>query len=211
LSLISSHLQAYANKPGFTKPWLLREFDQIHFYEVDQSGFDQCFEDFKTGRFNFDIRETTFDPAEYKRFIRSIAGETAEYERKRRLANLASGEEESRLLAEWHERQIVVESEKEEEMECKGISYTRFCQGCAQIDRAACATDTFHIIAPMTSSVWKMLVKVGDVIESGQTLAILEAMKMEIRKSASRVRGSPILTTRQRNLQPYELKKIWMD
>jgi len=44
--------------------------------------------------------------------------------------------------------------------------------------------DTFHIIAPMTSSVWKMLVKVGDVIESGQILAILEAMKMEIRKLA---------------------------
>jgi len=87
---------------------------------VDQSEFDQCFEDFKTGRFNFDIRETTFDPAEYKRFTESIADETAEYVRKRTLANLASGEEESRLLADWRERQTVIDSDKEEEMLCKG-------------------------------------------------------------------------------------------
>ena len=118
--LISHLIKAYANKPGFIKPWLLRQFDQIHFYEVNQSEFDQCFEDFKTGRFNFDIRETTFDPAEYKRFTESIADETAEYVRKRTLANLASGEEESRLLADWHERQVVVDSDKEEEMHCKG-------------------------------------------------------------------------------------------
>ena len=58
--------------------------------------------------------------------------------------------------------------------------------------------DTFHIIAPMTSSVWKMLVKVGDVIESGQTLAILEAMKMEIRELAEKA-CQKILLIHQRN------------
>lgn len=35
----------------------------------------------------------------------------------------------------------------------------------------------------MTSSVWKVLVEPGDKVEQGQTLVILEAMKMEIRKS----------------------------
>jgi biotin carboxyl carrier protein len=34
----------------------------------------------------------------------------------------------------------------------------------------------------MTASVWKILVAVGDVVMAGQTLAILEAMKMEIRE-----------------------------
>ncbi len=38
------------------------------------------------------------------------------------------------------------------------------------------------MIAPMTASVWKVLVAVGDVVSAGQTLAILEAMKMEIRE-----------------------------
>lgn len=33
----------------------------------------------------------------------------------------------------------------------------------------------------MTASLWKVLVTVGEVVKAGQTLAILEAMKMEIR------------------------------
>jgi urea carboxylase len=36
------------------------------------------------------------------------------------------------------------------------------------------------IDAPTASNVWKVLVKAGDTISAGQTLAILEAMKMEI-------------------------------
>lgn len=34
----------------------------------------------------------------------------------------------------------------------------------------------------MTASLWKVLVTVGEAVKVGQTLAILEAMKMEIRK-----------------------------
>ncbi len=36
------------------------------------------------------------------------------------------------------------------------------------------------IEAPMTANVWKVLVAVGDDVEDGDTVAILEAMKMEI-------------------------------
>jgi urea carboxylase len=36
------------------------------------------------------------------------------------------------------------------------------------------------IDAPTASNVWKVMVKAGDTISAGQTLAILEAMKMEI-------------------------------
>jgi biotin carboxyl carrier protein len=43
-------------------------------------------------------------------------------------------------------------------------------------------TGSVHVIAPMTASVWKVLVEVGDRVEKGQTVAILEAMKMEIGK-----------------------------
>jgi biotin carboxyl carrier protein len=39
----------------------------------------------------------------------------------------------------------------------------------------------------MTSSVWKVLVEAGDKVEQGQTMVILEAMKMEIRKSGFRI------------------------
>ncbi|NYE06254.1 acetyl-CoA carboxylase biotin carboxyl carrier protein [Bacillus niacini] len=37
-----------------------------------------------------------------------------------------------------------------------------------------------EIIASMAGSVWKVLVQVGDQVEEGQDVVILESMKMEI-------------------------------
>lgn len=37
-----------------------------------------------------------------------------------------------------------------------------------------------EILSPMTGNMWKMLVKDGDTFAAGDTLAILESMKMEI-------------------------------
>lgn len=36
------------------------------------------------------------------------------------------------------------------------------------------------VVAPVVANVWKVLVDVGDVVEVGATVAILESMKMEI-------------------------------
>ncbi|MGB8896611.1 MAG: acetyl-CoA carboxylase biotin carboxyl carrier protein subunit [Pseudolabrys sp.] len=36
-----------------------------------------------------------------------------------------------------------------------------------------------EVTAPMSGKVWKILVKVGDTVEYGDELMILEAMKME--------------------------------
>lgn len=37
-----------------------------------------------------------------------------------------------------------------------------------------------EVIAVMAGNVWKVLVKVGDQVEEGQDVVILESMKMEI-------------------------------
>ena len=37
-----------------------------------------------------------------------------------------------------------------------------------------------EIVAPLTGNVWRILVSEGDVVSSGDTLVILESMKMEI-------------------------------
>ena len=37
-----------------------------------------------------------------------------------------------------------------------------------------------EILAEMVANVWKVLVGVGDAVEEGQALCILESMKMEI-------------------------------
>ncbi|KAK4689029.1 urea carboxylase, partial [Tremellales sp. Uapishka_1] len=150
---------AHAAKPQFEQPWLLREFDQIQFYEVNQEQFDDCYERFKTGRFTFEIEETTFDPVSYGRFLDSIAAETEEFVMNRNKAGRAATVKENRLLQVWREAQ----SQREEE----------------EGDDDGHETG-MNVEAPMTSSVWKILVAVGDVVTEGQTVAILEAMKMEI-------------------------------
>jgi biotin carboxyl carrier protein len=37
-----------------------------------------------------------------------------------------------------------------------------------------------EVIAEMVANVWKVVVGVGDTVEEGQTICILESMKMEI-------------------------------
>lgn len=37
-----------------------------------------------------------------------------------------------------------------------------------------------QILAPMAGTMWKVLVKEGDTVNAGDTVAILESMKMEI-------------------------------
>ncbi|WP_128893938.1 acetyl-CoA carboxylase biotin carboxyl carrier protein subunit [Longirhabdus pacifica] len=41
-----------------------------------------------------------------------------------------------------------------------------------------------NLISNMAGSVWKIVVKEGDTVQSGQELIILESMKMEISLSA---------------------------
>jgi acetyl-CoA carboxylase biotin carboxyl carrier protein len=37
-----------------------------------------------------------------------------------------------------------------------------------------------EVKSPITANVWKVLVKVGQAVKAGETLTILESMKMEI-------------------------------
>lgn len=116
---------------------------------------------FKTGRYEFDYEETTFDPVSYKQFLDSIKEETEAFVTKRNAAGKALGEEENRMLAEWRAKQV---EGKDETMDDEGSG------------------GSIEVTSPMTASVWKVLVQVGDNVKAGESVAILEAMKMEIRE-----------------------------
>jgi acetyl-CoA carboxylase biotin carboxyl carrier protein len=38
-----------------------------------------------------------------------------------------------------------------------------------------------EVLSPITGSVWKIVVEVGTIMSEGETIVILESMKMEIR------------------------------
>ncbi|MDQ8733124.1 urea carboxylase [Paenibacillus sp. LHD-38] len=149
-------------KPG--KPWLLRFFDQIQFYPVEADELLKLREDFLRGRYEADITETTFDLGEYLKFLASIEESAAAFKEKQQASFQAERESWKELgLAEYAAEHEPPRSEQEEELQ----------EGAAAIR------------CTMPGSVWKVLVSPGEQVKKGDTLIIVESMKMEFSQQAS--------------------------
>jgi urea carboxylase len=149
-------------KPG--KPWLLRFFDQIQFYPVEAEELLKLREDFLRGRYEADITETTFDLGEYLNFLGSIEESTAAFKEKQQASFQAERESWKELgLAEYVAEHEPARAEQEEQL----------LEGAAAIR------------CTMPGSVWKVLVGVGEQVKKGDTLLIVESMKMEFSQQAS--------------------------
>ena len=155
---------AFATRPGFDQPWLFKNFDQVQYYEVDHAEFDRIHDLYKAGRLELEVEDITFDPKSYEEFLRGIADEAATFVEKRNAAGKAVTQEERKLLEEWREAQSA-------QPESAGAD--------GHIEGGV------DVVAPMTSSLWKIMVQVGDTVKEGDVLVILEAMKMEIRECCS--------------------------
>jgi urea carboxylase len=140
------------------KPWLLRFFDQVRFYPVTEDELDQLREDFRAGRHRIAIAEATFSLAEHNAFLASIADELALFEARQQAAFVAE-------VAHWDNE---VDSET--------------------VDDAPIAQlgddDAQHVTAEISGNVWKIMVAEGTEISVGETLLVLEAMKMEFAVTA---------------------------
>ena len=140
------------------KPWLLNFFDQIKFYPCSAEEILQYREDFLRGEFPIEIEETTFHLGEYKKYLESIRESSAKFKAHQE----ASFEAERRRWREQGLDHFVSETENAAPEE--GVVLPDGCEG---------------ICATIPGSVWKLLVKEGDIVEKGQEIAVLESMKME--------------------------------
>ncbi|CCF35549.1 urea carboxylase [Colletotrichum higginsianum] len=167
-------------RPGFSpsRPWLFDHFDIVRFREVSKEEFDQAERDFEGGRYEFEISEGVLAMDEYIAKFDAAARDPAHQEWRERQAAAARemGELEQRLFGEWSEA-------KAAEM-----------AGQSEVGAEAASADTVTIESPMNANVWKTLVKVGDVLEDKQTVAILEAMKMEIKVVVSEAQAGAVVT-----------------
>ncbi|CAM4322589.1 urea carboxylase [Paenibacillus endophyticus] len=149
-------------KPG--KPWLLRFFDQIQFYPVEADELLKLREDFLRGRYEADITETTFDLGQYLKFLDEIEESASAFKEKQQAAFQAERESWKELgLAEYVAEQEPARTGEEEELQ----------------DGAAAVRCT------MPGSVWKVLVQPGQQVKKGDSLIIVESMKMEFSQQAS--------------------------
>jgi urea carboxylase len=153
------------NRPGFsaTRPWLFNHLDLVKFYEVSEEVYDQIERDFEFGRYVFDVTETTLDMDEYIAKF-DAANHDPNYQAWRSRQSAAAkemGELEQKLFEEWTAAKALANNNAGDEDDDD-------------------PRKTVKIESPVDASVWKVLVEPGDVLEKGQTVAVLEAMKMEI-------------------------------
>jgi urea carboxylase len=144
----------------FAQPWLLRFFDQIRFYEVSADELKQIRLDFPRGRYPLRIEETRFKLSEYEDYLAANAGEIAEFTGVREAAF-------AQELQRWHDNgQLHFDSaplDSGDDADAHALP-----DGCTAIES--------HV----AGNIWKLLVQPGASVRSGETIAILESMKMEI-------------------------------
>ena len=138
------------------EPWLLRFFDQVRFYPVSESELDSLREDFREGRAAIRIEETVFDFPAHLRFLEEHADDIAHFRQHQSTAFDAEVERWQR-----DEQQPVSES-------------------LMPTDEVVVDEEALPVTADMNGNIWKVLVNPGDTVEAGQTLIIVEAMKMEL-------------------------------
>jgi urea carboxylase len=148
----------YRLTSAFSKPWLLRFFDQIRFYEVNHEELDQIRQDFPHDNYGIHIEESTFSLSDYQSFIAENSDSIDDF---KQIRNQAFEEE----LASWH---------------ANGQFHFDTDEGEAVATDITWSEDSTVVDSPVSGSVWQAQVKAGDQVQAGQLLVILESMKMEI-------------------------------
>jgi urea carboxylase len=139
------------------KQWLLRFFDQIRFYPVSSDELMKMRAGFPYGRHPLRIEESRLDLGEYLGFL----------EAQRESIDAFRNQQRSAFDAE------------RERWRASGLAETPV-ENAARPEAPALPEDCIAITSPVSGSVWQIKVAAGQVVAKGETLVIMEAMKMEI-------------------------------
>lgn len=143
------------------KPWLLRFFDQIRFYPVSEEALLKLREDFVAGNFKLKVEATTFSLREYNQFLQDNAADIAAFREKQHVAFNAERERwQVSGQADYASDATVAEVATNSELDLPPNS------------RA--------VAGHVAGNIWKIEVQEGDTVQAGDTLLIIESMKMEI-------------------------------
>jgi len=148
----------YRQTREFQQPWLLRFFDQLRFYEVSHDELQQIRHDFPQGRYPLRIEQSKFSLAEYQQSLLSNQAEIEQFKQRRN----AAFEQE---LAHWHATGQFNYEAREQQVSDEVVSWPE---------------ESIAVDSPVSGSVWQTESSVGDSVKAGDTLLILESMKMEI-------------------------------
>ena len=138
-------------------------FDQIRFFPCSADEILKYREDFLRGKYDIRVEETTFSLGKYKEYLASI--------------------EESAKAFKAHQ-EAAFEAERQRWHELGLDTFVSDVPEPVQTDVELKDSED-GIPANVPGSVWKVEVKAGQKITKGDTLFVLESMKMEIPITAS--------------------------
>jgi len=141
------------------KPWLLRHFDQLRFYPVSHEELLQMRRDFINGSFSLKIEETTLSLRDYHAFLATHEGE----------------------ISAAKERQATAFEAERQRWEASGqahfVSESADCH--VESEEDAVTPGCEAVASPVSGVVWKIVAQVGDRVQEGDCVVIMESMKME--------------------------------
>ncbi|HWJ35307.1 MAG TPA: urea carboxylase [Steroidobacteraceae bacterium] len=142
------------------KPWLLRFFDQIRFYPVSGEELLQFREDFLHGRVQLDISDETFRLRDYRQFLEQNAADIAAHKSR---------------------QQAAFDAERQRWEASGQIGYAADLPAPhVEAEAEDLQSHQVAVPSPVSGSVWKISAVLGQSVKAGDTLVIIESMKMEL-------------------------------
>jgi urea carboxylase len=169
--------------PEFARPWLLRFFDRIRFFPVGAEELLDMRAAFPRGGYSLRIEESSFSLRQYNEFLAENASGINAFKATQQSAFDA---ERERWKSLGHgDLMLPLEAETGEDKD------------------VALAENEVLLQSHVPGSVWQVAAKVGDVLDDGMPVVIVESMKMEIPvASPKRLRIKRVLVAPGAQVQP---------
>lgn len=142
------------------KPWLLRFFDQVRYFEVSETELEQIRADFRRGNYALRIEQEEFSLSTYNRFLADNAASIAAFQERQQKA----------FVAERERWEAMGQTEDTQDWDAP----------VAAADEDAPPAGQTALTSHIAGNVWKVPVRDGQHVQEGEPLVVLEAMKMEI-------------------------------
>ena len=141
------------------KPWLLQFFDQIKFYPVTHDQLTQIREDFPRGNYPLKIGHKVFNLREYNEFLQTNKSSIDEFKQ---------------------HQQKSFDLERENWIKTGQANFEIIKDDVVESEDQVLSEAEVAVSSPVTGSIWKILVEEGAHVSKGDTLIIVESMKMEM-------------------------------
>jgi urea carboxylase len=140
------------------RPWLLRFFDRVRFYPVSAQELLTLRRDFLVGKAGLRIEDGVFRLSDYQRFL----------------------EDNAATIGAFKQTQQAAFEQERERWRAVGIAEAGDTAADAALPFDDAALDGDVVSSQVAGGVWSVLVAAGDEVVAGQTLVVVESMKMEV-------------------------------